>query len=179
MGKTTNGIERLMNSFKIYDEFDEKVYHDAHLLLNIYSDVLWGIKNSYSDLVCECNEIYGGSSLAVLDVMTEFGSDLKARLLQEQLEDAEASKVIIDIINSAMHKLKTYPRKGVLYHEILNVTYFSEKRYAEQELLDRLDQSRSTYFRHRKKAISLFGVILWGYVLPEFISKHETKLILK
>lgn len=40
MGKTTNGLERLMNSFKVYDEFDEKVYHDAHLLLDIYSDVL-------------------------------------------------------------------------------------------------------------------------------------------
>ena len=46
MGKTKNGLERLMNSFKVYDEFDEKVYHDAHLLLNIYSDVLWGINNS-------------------------------------------------------------------------------------------------------------------------------------
>ncbi|WZL72006.1 hypothetical protein QBE52_12945 [Clostridiaceae bacterium 35-E11] len=170
MGKVTNGLERLMNSFKVYDEFDEKVYHDAHLLLDIYSDVLWGIKNSYTNIVCECKEIYGDASVAVLDVITEFGSDLKAKLLHEQLEDAEASKVIIDIINAAMLKLKTYPNKGERYHEILKTTYFSEKKYSENELLDMLKLSRSTYFRQRKKAISLFGVILWGYVLPEFIS---------
>jgi hypothetical protein len=170
MGKTKNGLERLMNSFKVYDEIDEKVYHDAHLLLNIYSDVLWGIKNSYTNIVCECKEIYGNSSVAVLDVMTEFGSDLKAKLLHEQLEDAEASKVIIDIINSALLRLKTYPKKGEAYHKILNATYFSDKKYEEQDLLDMLELSRSTYFRQRKKAISLFGVILWGYVLPEFIS---------
>jgi hypothetical protein len=102
--------------------------------------------------------------------MTEFGSDLKAKLLHEQLEDAEASKVIIDIINSALVRLKTYPKKGEAYYNILNATYFSDKKYEEQDLLDILELSRSTYFRQRKKAISLFGVILWGYVLPEFIS---------
>ncbi|SKB70400.1 hypothetical protein SAMN02745120_2758 [Acetoanaerobium noterae] len=86
MGKTTNGLERLMNSFKVYDEFDEKVYHDAHLLLDIYSDVLWGMNNSYTNIVRECKEIYGNSSIMVLDVITEFGSDLKAKLLHEQLD---------------------------------------------------------------------------------------------
>lgn len=170
MGKTTNGIERLMNSFKVYNEYDEKVYHDAHLLLNIYADVLWGIKNSYTSIICECKEIYGASSIAVLDVMTEFGTDLKAKLLHEQLEDAEASKVIVEIINVAMLKLQTYPNKGEQYHELLKVTYFSEKKYTDQQVLEMLDLSRSTYFRQRRKAISLFGVILWGYVLPEFIS---------
>lgn len=181
MGNMTNGMERLMNSLKKYDEIDEKAYHDAHLLLNIYSDVLWDMKNSYVNIVCECQEIYGDSSLAVLDIMTEFGSDLKAKLLHEKLEDTEASKVIIDIINRAMIRLKTYPSKGALYYKILQNTYFSEIKYEEMELLELLEVSRSTYFRQRKKAISLFGVILWGYVLPELINsiKNEGVLTLK
>jgi len=143
------------------------------LLLDIYSDVLWGMNNSYTNIVRECKEIYGNSSIMVLDVITEFGSDLKAKLLHEQLEDTEASKVIIEIINAAMFKLVTYPNKGERYYEILKTTYFSEKKYSENEILDILKLSRSTYFRQRKKAISLFGVILWGYVLPEFISNNS------
>jgi len=170
MGNETNGIDRLMHAFIAYNEIDPKVYHDAHLLLNIYSDVLWGIQNSYTNIVCECKEMYGDSSLKILEVMTEFGTDLKAKLLQEQLEDTEASKVIIDIINSAMVKLKSYPKKGQEYNELLQHTYFSKEKSDEHELLDKLQLSRSTYFRQRKKAISLFGVILWGYVLPEFMS---------
>lgn len=130
------------------------------------------MNNSYTNIVRECKEIYGNSSIMVLDVITEFGSDLKAKLLHEQLEDTEASKVIIEIINAAMFKLATYPNKGEQYHEILKTTYFSEKKYSENEILDILKLSRSTYFRQRKKAISLFGVILWGYVLPEFISNN-------
>lgn len=172
MGKTTNGLERLMSSFKTYDEYDEKVYHDAHLLLDIYSDVLWGMNNSYTNIVCECKAIYGDTSVAVLEVMTEFGSDLKAKLLHEQLEDTEASKVIIDIIHTAMVRLKTYPNKGTQYHEILDKTYFTKTRTSEIELLENLQLSRSTYYRQKKKAISLFGVILWGYVLPEFIKSQ-------
>jgi len=178
VGTTNNGLERLMNTLRVYDDIDEKAYHDAHLLLNIYSDVLWEMKNSYINIVCECEEIYGDSSLTVLDIMTEFGSDLKAKLLHEKLEDTEASKVIIDIVNRAMLRLKTYPNKGELYHKILQNTYFSDKKYEEMELLEILDISRSTYFRQRKKAISLFGVILWGYVLPEFISNmKKTRLV--
>lgn len=111
--------------------------------------------------------------------MTEFGSDFKAKLLHEQLEDTEASRVIIEIINTAMYKLRTYPNNGEQYHQILMYTYFSDKKSSETDLLDKLQLSRSTYFRLRKKAISLFGVILWGYVLPEFMKQHETKMVLK
>lgn len=169
MGRETSNIGQLIKSIRAYDQLDEKAYHDAHLLLKIYSDVVWGMNESYNDMVCECQEIYGNSSLAVLDVMTEFGSNIKAKLLQEQLEDIETSKVIIDIVNSAMMKLKTYPKKGEKYYKILKNTYFVNKKYPEQELLDILHISRTTYYRQKKKAISLFGVVLWGYVLPDIM----------
>ena len=51
VGTTNNGLERLMNTLRVYDDIDEKAYHDAHLLLNIYSDVLWEMKNSYINIV--------------------------------------------------------------------------------------------------------------------------------
>jgi hypothetical protein len=171
--KSTNNIESLIKSIKEYNQVDEKVYHDAHLLLKIYSDVVWGMNESYNHMVCECQEIYGNSSLSVLDIMTEFGSNMKAKLLQEQLEDIEMSKVIIDIINSAMVKLKTYPRKGERYYEILSNTYFIKNKYEEQELLEILNVSRTTYYRLRKKAICVFGTILWGYVLPDVIKSMK------
>src|SRR5665647_912270 len=176
--KSTNNIEKLINATKVCEKIDDGVYHDAHLLLKIYSDVVWGMNESYNHMVYECQEIYGASPLSALDVMTEFGSNVKAKLLQEQLEDIETSKVIIDVINSAMMKLKTYPRKGGKYYEILSNTYFVKNKYDEQELLETLDVSRTTYYRLRKKAICVFGTILWGFVLPEVIKnmKLETEL---
>ncbi|MEA1975305.1 MAG: hypothetical protein U9N10_07060 [Bacillota bacterium] len=178
MRKSTNNIEKLINATKVYKKVDDKVYHDAHLLLKIYSDVVWGMNESYNHMVSECQEFYVGSPVVALDIMTEFGSSIKAKLLQEQLEDIETSKVIIDVINNAMMKLKTYPKKGEKYYEILSNTYFVKKKYNEQELLEKLDISRTTYYRLRKKAICVFGTILWGYVLPEIIKnmKLETNL---
>lgn len=180
MGKQTNNIEKLINTIKICKKVDEKVYHDAHLLLKIYSDVVWGMNENYNNTVYECEEIYGNSSLAVLDIMTEFGTNMKAKLLQEHLEDIETSKVIIDIINSAMAKLKTYPKKGDIYYNVLDNTYFVKNKYSEQELLEILDISRTSYYRLRKKAICVFGTILWGYVLPDVVKsmKLETEEVI-
>ena len=42
--KSTNNIEKLINATKVCEKIDDGVYHDAHLLLKIYSDVVWGMK---------------------------------------------------------------------------------------------------------------------------------------
>lgn len=171
-----NSIEKLINSIRVCEKADEGVYHNAHLLLKIYSDVLWGVNESFENVVYEYEETYGESSLVALDIMTEFGSSIKAKLLQEQLEDIETSKVIIDIINSAMLKLRSYPKKGDIYYKILHNTYFVKEKYSEQELLEILDISRTSYYRLRKKAISVFGIVLWGYLIPDVIKSMKLEV---
>lgn len=177
MGKEANNIGKLIKMIRDYDQLDEKAYHDAHLLLKIYSDVVWGMSERYDDIICECQESYGDSSLDVLDVMTEFGSNVKAKLLQEQLQNIETSKIIIDMVNRATMKLRTYPRKGEQYYNILTNTYFVRKKHTEQELLEILNMSRTTYYRQKKKAICLFGVVLWGYIIPDIIKDFEDELV--
>ncbi|MGV8147309.1 MAG: hypothetical protein ACLKAK_12940 [Alkaliphilus sp.] len=168
-----NSVNKLVKSIKSCDQENQKVYHDAHLLLKIYADVVWRTKEGYANVVNEQEEIYGATSLAVIEVITDFGSSMKAKLLQEQLEDIETSKVIIDIVNSAMRKLKTYPCKGMCYYNILEVTFFAESKYSETEILETLDVSRSTYYRQKKKAIALFGVVLWGYILKDIVESLD------
>ncbi|MGV8155140.1 MAG: hypothetical protein ACLKAO_12700 [Alkaliphilus sp.] len=169
MEKGINGIKAFINSIKVCEKAEERVYRDAHLLLKIYADVVWRTKESYGIVVNEYEEIYGETSLAAIEVMTDFGSNMKAKLLQEQLEDIETSKIIIDIVNSAMSKLKTYPDKGECYYNLLKITFFAGSKCSETKILEILDISRATYYRQRRKAIFLFGVVLWGYVLKDII----------
>jgi hypothetical protein len=58
----------------------------------------------------------------------------------------------------------------------LSNTYFVKKKYDEHELLEILDISRTTYYRLRKKAICIFGTILWGYVLPEVMKNMKLEI---
>ena len=127
-------IGQSLSSFLTNEKMDGKVYHDAHTLLEINSDVGWRMNESYDDVVCECKEIYGASSLTVLDIMTEFGTNMKAKLLYEQLEDVEASRAIIEIIDRAMVRLKTYPNKGEKFYNILLNTYLAKEKLTEKEL---------------------------------------------
>lgn len=60
-----------------------------------------------------------------------------------------------------------YPDCGEVYADILRKCYLSKKTYKESEILTLLEMERSTYYDKKKIAISLFGVVMWGYILPE------------
>jgi len=44
--------------------------------------------------------------------------------------------------------------------------YLLKYNYSEDEMMEALNISRSTLYREKKRALSLLGVILWGYMLP-------------
>jgi hypothetical protein len=55
-----------------------------------------------------------------------------------------------------------------VYFDLLNKKYIIKYGYSDQELMESLDLTRSTFYRYKRYATHLLGVILWGYVLPEF-----------
>jgi hypothetical protein len=46
-------------------------------------------------------------------------------------------------------------------------------KYSESEILESMNISRSTFFREKKKAVTLLGVILWGFVIPDIKKSQE------
>ncbi len=47
----------------------------------------------------------------------------------------------------------------------------------EDELLSVLNISRTTLYREKRRAIEMLGVVLWGFILPDFlkaIESHDT-----
>ena len=42
-------------------------------------------------------------------------------------------------------------------------------KFGEEELLEDLHISRSTFYRDKKKATTLFGVVLWGFALQNVL----------
>jgi len=90
----------------------------------------------------------------------------------------EITKAMVNIINDALLKVKLYPRKGELYFDIINKCYLVKYKYSENELLDSLQISRTSFYRHKKSAVNLFGVTLWGFILPSLKKRFNggTKL---
>ena len=77
------------------------------------------------------------------------------------------SKMLVDIVDRALVKLRAYPGNGVVYFEILSKQYIYKNRYTESELLDELCMERSVFYDRKREAVQLFSVCLFGYTLPE------------
>ena len=77
------------------------------------------------------------------------------------------SKMLVDIVDRALVKLRDYPGNGVVYFKILSKQYIYKNRYTESELLDELRMERSVFYDRKREAVQLFSVCLFGYALPE------------
>ncbi|WP_273327748.1 hypothetical protein [Vallitalea guaymasensis] len=178
--KNENVLYTIANRNK---SIDPRTYHNAKQLLQIYSDIVWNNVEAYTNVLKECNETYGLPSYRGLEILAEIGEEEKAIELKERLMSVAENKIMIDAIKRALLHLREYKHNGELYYDIIYKNYFVKYKHTEDELLEMFKMSRSTYYRKREDAVYLFGVSLWGLIIPNvlesFDHKHsETKMIL-
>lgn len=176
-----NGINKLLKKMQINFNDSANVYHNAKLLLKIYSSAVWNTRDTIDELLCSCSEAYQTNDIAGLESLVSMYENKDVQVLEGRLRSVAQNKIIIDIVEKSMVHVKEYPAHGELYYDILSKNFFVKFPYTESEILESLNISRSTYYRRRKEAITTFGVSLWGYILPNILraltnTRNETFL---
>jgi hypothetical protein len=162
-------VNNLLDKIDRHKRIDSDTYHNAKLLLKTYSSVVWENANNYQDAVCEHSEVYGTADYSGLEIMTQLGEEKKAKELKAKLMNVAENKIMIEAIERALLHLREYPYMGQLYYDIINKNFFVKYKYSEVEMVSSLAISRTTYYRRRKEAIHLFGVSLWGFIIPSIM----------
>ena len=178
MNMATVFINELQSAYTVNKCGNEMVYHNTRLLLDLYSKVLWRVKESLDDLNAECCETDNKHLYDLVDSLIDVDTQIDKNRFERRIQSIEESKSLIELVDRVMVKMKRYPGNGELYFQILNKIYIADKNFKsdEEELLETLHISRSTFYRDKKKAITMFGVILWGFVLSDILNvvKNET-----
>jgi hypothetical protein len=166
----TTAIHHLKSSFLV-SKGNTRVYHDAKLLLELYPKVLWRLGESMDELDAECYESDKKHLFDLINSLIDVDTLIDKTRFEHKIQGIEESKKLIELIDRALAKLKTYPANGELYYQILDKVYVKKAFISscEEELLDALHISRSTYYREKKKAITMLGVILWGFIISEVL----------
>ena len=156
-------------------ENNEKIYHNARLLLEIYSKVIWRLEESLEDLDTECLETDNKHLFELIDSLIDVDTNVNKYRFEQRMQSIEESKSLIEFIDRALNKLKRYPSNGQQYFQIIRKLYFNNhsSKLDEENLLEELHISRSTFYREKKKAITLFGVTLWGFALNGLLNKTK------
>ena len=160
-------IEELGRIYNFENQYNDKIYHNTKLLLKLYSKVLWRMSNCIMEMEAECYLTTGSRLFDVVDTLIDVDPRVDKVRLESRLESIEDSKSILVLIDRALALLKNYPGDGERYYEILSKSYLVFVKYGESEILETMNLSRSTFFRDKKKAVTLLGVILWGFVIPD------------
>lgn len=149
-------------------------FHNTKLLLELYHKVLWRINNSFEKIEEECIETTGKRVDELVKSLVDAELFVSKTRLESRLQSIKDSRSIIDLIDKALLMMKSYPNNGERYYWILYKLYIIPYKYSESEIIEYLCCSRATYFREKKKAINLFGTILWGYLLPTLVQEIKS-----
>lgn len=160
-----NRIRTICRSRKI-DEAG--VYAKAKKLLEIYRDVCWDTAD-YADQMKESisYDYCSGSLDSALLYLEEFAPSESKERFEEKIQSLFRVKWMVEIVDQAMIKVHDFPLNGELYAEILSMYYLNRFRYSETEILEQLRIERSSYYRRKKEAVTVFGLTLWGGSITE------------
>jgi hypothetical protein len=146
---------------------NEKAYHKTKLLLKIYRDVVWSIEDRVAEIEEEYYEMGSNSLAEALEYLDEYDPNMNRKKLEDELCSVFKSKLLIEIVDKALLKVKKYPDYGDIYFEIIYKQYIQKNKYPEKYIIQVLNCERTTFYKRKKEAIKIMGVALWGYVLPE------------
>lgn len=160
---------------------DQGVYHNTKLLLRIYREVVWRVEDSLYDMEDMRDEFGSTSISSLVDFLSidleDHVDPLNKKTIEEKLMNIAESKQMIEIVDKSLLKLKTYPERGELYFNILTDTYISPGKLSDFEIQGKYHLSNSSFYRYKKRAIEVLGIIIWGYILPGLRDLWKSDLI--
>ena len=154
--------------------FDSQLaYHRVKLILKIYRDVVWVLSERAEELHEYAWELGNRDADAGLCYLENFAPDIDLQEFEEKVCCIMESRMLVDVINRALLRLKRYPDRGELYYEILVKQFIHRFNSTEKELLDELNMERSVFYDRKREALFLFSVCLFGYTVPELQEEME------
>ena len=139
---------------------DRDRYHNTLLLLQSYRTLVWAMECFPVTVAEELDKPLTDMDelLEQMDLQLAMGN----RKLENQLEGARKSRILLDRVNDALTVLKHKPSNGKRLYQIIYLTYISPEELSHTELLYRLDMSSRHYYRLRQQAISILSIRLWS-----------------
>lgn len=150
----------------------ESTYKKTETLLKMYRKINWCLDGRLDEIE-EINyeSSFGGAS--AVSYLLNFAPDTELEAFRTRAENIMQTRILIDLIDKAVIKIRDYPETGKLYYDIFDLKYLSRWSYTEEDILEMLNLERSTYYRKKKEATCLLGYILFGFVMPEYIRREE------
>jgi len=138
----------------------KEAYHNTLLLLSNYRNILWQTDSELDTIAAELNLTLQKLDAVLSRIDAEIG--MENRRLELRLERLAKTRQLLDRINDALTTLKYKPDNGPLLYDLIFLTYISEEKLHQTDVLYRLNISRRHYYRLKEQAINIISLRLWS-----------------
>ena len=138
----------------------KQAYHNTLLLLSNYRNILWQTDCEIEMIASELNVPLKNLDALLSRVDAEIG--MENRRLELNLERLAKTRQLLDRINDALTALKRKPDNGPLLYNLIYLTYISDEKLLQTDVLFRLNISRRHYYRLKEQAINIISLRLWS-----------------
>lgn len=146
-------------------------FEKAKTILSTYRNVVWSIKSTADNILCESHATYGKDLDVALLFLSDFAPEYARRDFEEKVGYLFESKWLIGIIDNALARIADYPIHGKTYFSILYHYYLSKDKYDDNQCMRLSNLERTCYYQRKKEAIALMGISLWGFALPTLLKE--------
>ena len=163
--------QRIDGICRLYHITEEGAYKQGKFILESYQDLSWKtVRNAQfvrEDLMSYCSV---DMDEALIYLLT-FATDERQDYFESRIEALFSNHMMASMIDSAAAWVRDYPGEGGLYYDIICQAYLYRGGTKESAILDILGIERSTYYKRKKEAITVFGV-----AMHEVIRKQKEEL---
>lgn len=170
-------INDLESKIEIPFKKNKELEHNVKILLGLYRKVNFRVEERIQALEAETYESKRKHLEDLVITLLEMDTTINYKRFEDQLIGINESLTLLQIMDKALERLKNYPGHGELYANILELRFFHKEVYSHDVIINKVNMSRSSYYRYLPKAIQSYGVMLFGYALPEVRNIISTKII--
>lgn len=162
----TKALKEIEQMLKNRNLNDEEVLEIAQKVLKNYRRISWATELRAKDTKEELKELGSDSLYRALVYLTDFARDRERNWYESRVTSLFESAMLVQMIDDAAIAIKEFPDFGELYFEILKLSYMSRFRYKYTEVCEQLGMARTHFYRRRKEALLLFGLLFLEQSLP-------------
>lgn len=139
MRKESSTVQKCKRQMATLGFDSQLAYHRVKLILKIYRDVVWVLSERVEELREYAWELGAQDADTGLIYLQSFAPDMDLQEFEERVCCVMENRMLVDVIDRALLRLKRYPDRGELYYEILTKQFIHRFNSTEKELLDELN----------------------------------------
>lgn len=137
----------------------QKAYHNTEMLLSKYRTLMWIMECYPEEIAQELDAPLSNLDTLIEKIYTR--SCLEDQKIENRLNSAVKTRMLIDLVHDALTVLKRKPKNGKQLYNLVMVTYIQEEELTHGQIIQQLDISSRTYYRMKKEAIEIIATRLW------------------